>query len=119
MNKKKAFLLLNKMMVRTIKQNLMQFIAIIVIGAIAVTLFVGLHANADVFESQVNTVYEEGNLADLWVTTKSYDEKDYDNITALLHDGDSIESRIYSPSEYSAHSIFITVVDKVHTISKP
>ena len=119
MNKKKAFLLLNKMMVRTIKQNLMQFIAIIVIGAIAVTLFVGLHANADVFESQVNTVYEEGNLADLWVTTKSYDEKDYDNIKALLNDGDSIESRIYIPSESSAHSIFITVVDKIPTISKP
>ena len=119
MNKKKAFSLLNKMMVRTIKQNLMQFIAIIVIGAIAVTLFVGLHANADVFESQVNTVYEGGNLADLWVTTKSYDEKDYDNIKDLLNDGDSIESRIYIPSESSAHSLFITVVDEIPTISKP
>ena len=72
MNKKKAFSLLNKMMVRTIKQNLMQFIAIIVIGAIAVTLFVGLHANADVFESQVNTVYEEGNLADLFSSLNVY-----------------------------------------------
>lgn len=117
--KTKTFRLLSKMMVRTIKQNLMQFIAIIVIGAIAVTLFVGLHANADVFEERVNTVYSEGNLADLWVTTKSYDKDDINTIKFFLEEGESIESRLYMPSESSAHSIFITVVDKIPTISKP
>lgn len=117
--KSKTFRLLNKMMVRTIKQNLMQFIAIIVIGAIAVTLFVGLHANAEVFESQVNQVYEEGNLADLWVTTKSYDKEDFDVIKSFLKSDEAIESRLYLPSESSAHSLFITVVDKVPTICKP
>ena len=90
MTNKKTFRLLNKMMLRTIKQNLMQFIAIIVIGAIAVTLFVGLHANADVFEMQVNQVYEEGNLADLWVTTESFDKEDLSKIkvkTSKTEDG--------------------------------
>jgi uncharacterized membrane protein YedE/YeeE len=90
--KTKTFRLLSKMMVRTIKQNLMQFIAIIVIGAIAVTLFVGLHANWDVFEERVNTVYSEGNLADLWVTTKSYDKEDINKIKTFLEEGGSIES---------------------------
>ena len=89
--KSKTFRLLSRMMVRTIKQNLMQFIAIIAIGAIAVTLFVGLHANAIVFEDQVNQVYEEGNLADLWVTTKSYDERDFDYIKSLLKEDEMIE----------------------------
>lgn len=97
----------------------MQFIAIIVIGAIAVTLFVGLHANADVFEKRVDIVYSEGNLADLWVTTNSYDKEDYSKIKSFLEEGEAIESRLYIPSESSAHSVFITVVDKIPTISKP
>ena len=119
MNIKKIISLLNKMMLRTIKQNLFQFIAIIVIGAIAVTLFVGLEANALVFEAQVNEVYEKGNLADLWVTTKSYDNADLDMIKSFLSDSDEIESRLYMPIESKTHSIFLTVVDKLPNVSKP
>lgn len=119
MNGRKTFRLLNRMMLRTIKQNIMQFLAIIIIGAIAVTLFVGLQANASVFETQVNTVYKEGNLADLWVTTSTYDEKDMEAIQSFLKEDEGIESRLYIPSEATPHSLFITVVEDIPTISKP
>ena len=119
MKRTKTFGLLNRMMLRTIKQNLMQFIAIIVIGAIAVTLFVGLEANAIVFESQVEEVYEAGNLADLWVTTESYDKEDFEKIQSIIDGKGQMESRLYLPSQSAVHSLFLTVVDKIPTISKP
>lgn len=107
------------MSLRNIKNNLMQFISIIAIGAIAVTLFVGLLSNADVFENQVNEVYTEGNLASLWVTTKSYDEEDEEKISSLLFDGDEISSRFYIPTNMSNHSVNLSVVHTLPTVSKP
>ena len=59
MKKQSTFSLMFRMMLRSIKQNVLQFLAIIAIGAIAITLFVGLISNADVFESQVNSVYSK------------------------------------------------------------
>ena len=63
----KPFLLLLKMQLRNIKKNIAQFLAIIVIGAIATTLFVGLQSNADTFEAQIQETFREGSLPDAFV----------------------------------------------------
>jgi ABC-type antimicrobial peptide transport system permease subunit len=116
--KQSTFLLLFKMMLRTLRRGFMQFLALIAIGAIAVTLFTGLISNAEVFSTQAETVYRDGNLADLWVTTKSYDKGDMEMISSLLEDGESIESRLYLPCSGQSHSFYLCVSEHLPTISK-
>ena len=119
--KNSTFSLMFRMMMRSIKQNVLQFLAIIAIGAIAITLFVGLIANADVFESQVNSVYSQGNLADLWVTTPidQVDKNDLNGLKGLLQEGEKIEGRSYITSSSGNNSIYLCVVHEMPTISKP
>ncbi len=117
--KKSTFSILFRMMLRTLKNGFMQFLAIITIGAIAVTLFTGLISNADVFETQVNTVYNEGNLPSLWVTTSSYDENDIEMISSLLGEDEKVESRFYLPCQGTSHSYYLCVSENLPTISKP
>lgn len=110
---------LAKMSIRNIKQNVMQFISIIAIGAIAMTLFVGLLANADVFQAQVDDVYSQGNLASIYVTCQTYDKDDYSSLSSFLDEGDEIDSRYYLPATLNSYSIYLTVVHSLPSISKP
>ncbi len=113
-----AFLLF-KMRLRSIKKSWAQFLSVIAIGAIAVTLFVGLLANAESFEKRVNSVYEEGNLASIWVTVDKHDEKDEAAIKGFLDDGDELESRLYAPIEIGSYSSYVAVSHSLPSISKP
>ncbi len=111
-------LLLFKMRLRSIKKCWAQFLSVIAIGAIAVTLFVGLLANAESFEKRVNTVYEEGNLASVWVTVNNYDEEDETKIRSFLEEGDALETRLYAPIEIGSYSSYVAVSHSLPTISK-
>lgn len=104
---------------RSLKKGWSQFLAIIAIGTIAVTLFVGLLANAQSFENQVSQCYQEGNLADIWVTTEKYDAEDESQIKTLVGDKGQVESRFYYPAEIGTHEIYMTVSKDYPTISKP
>ena len=68
MVKKSTAYFLFKQGIREIFSLWKQFIAIIAIGAIAVTLFVGLQANADSLRNRVDAMYAMGNVADTYVT---------------------------------------------------
>ena len=117
--KKSSAFLLFKMGLRTIKHNIAQFLAVIAIGAIAVTLFVGLLANAQSFENRINTTYKEGNLADLFVTTLRYDKEDETQLKSLLEDKANVDSRFYLPATMGTRNVNISIVNKDVTISKP
>ncbi len=119
MKKKSTISLLNKMLIRSLKRGWAQFLSIISIGAIAVTLFVGLLANADSFENRVNEVYSEGNLSSLWVTTTKYDSKDQEEISALLNDDEEMEGRLYLPCKVGSMDIYLAVLPDMPSISKP
>ncbi len=119
MKNKSTLYFLNRMTLRTLRKSWTQFLAVILIGTIAVTLFVGLLSNADVFETQVNTAYNEGNLADLWVTTKNYDPDDYDEIQSFLGPEETIDSRFYMPCQIPGHTIYLAVSKEEPSISKP
>ena len=60
-----------------------QFLAVFLLGAIAVTLFVGLLANADAFENQIAEAYREGNIASLYVTVDNYEEEEEEKLSSL------------------------------------
>src|SRR5574344_1183127 len=87
----RPFSFLAKMGSREVKSNWAQFLAIIGIGGVAVTLFVGLLANAESIEKRVNASYDDGNMADIWVTTKTYDKDDQANLSSLIGDSGSLD----------------------------
>lgn len=102
-----------------IRSNWAQFLAIIAIGAIAVTLFVGLLANAEVFSLRVDETYAAGNMADIWVTTSEYQEEDEENLRSILGDRGSLESRFEAIAQAGSRSIYAIVEDDEPTISAP
>lgn len=103
----------------TIKQNITQFLAIISIGAIAVTLFVGLLANAQSIEQRVNSAFSSSNLSDIYVTTQSYDSNDLSNIKNIVGSNGEVEERLYFEGKVKSKSMNIAVTKSVPTISKP
>lgn len=119
MRKKSTISLLDRMTLRSLKKGWAQFLAVILIGAIAVTLFVGLLSNAEVFERQVDKAYREGNLPDLWVTTSRYDVDDEDNLSSMLSEEDEIEGRFYLPCQIPGHQVYFAISENEPTLSKP
>jgi len=113
------FSYLAKMGRRQIKSNWSQFLAIIAIGGLAVTLFVGLLANADSFEARVNSAYDQGNMADVWVTTNRYDKTNKAAIRSIVGPDAEIEGRFETSGRIGRNLVYPTVVPAIPTISKP
>lgn len=89
----KTAALLSKKTLRSLKESWKQFSAIVGIGGIAVTLFVGLLSNSQSLASRVDSFYHEGNEADIYVTTTGRENGDLEAIQARLGEGDVVESR--------------------------
>jgi putative ABC transport system permease protein len=110
---------LSAMSRRDFKSHWAQFLAIIGIGGVAVTLFVGLLANAESVENRVNQAYDEGNMADLWVTTSSYDKDDLSHLKDLTLDNGDAEGRFFMAGRIGNSTVTSSVTQKLPTISKP
>ncbi|MCD8209555.1 MAG: ABC transporter permease [Coprobacillus sp.] len=104
---------------RSIKNNWGQFLSIILITAIAVTLFLGLSANAESFKDRINRLYEECNVADIWITTDGESEADTQYISSLLNESDSMEVRGYIPATFEEDSAYMVTTDVMPTINAP
>lgn len=98
-------------------ENWKQFLSILFIGGIAVTLFVGLEANAQSISNRVDYAYEEGNMADLWVTTSSYDSADQANIDSIT--GGRSEGRIYYTASLEGVGSYAVISAAYPEISRP
>lgn len=116
---KKTLALLAKISHRELKSNWAQFLAIIGIGGVAVTLFVGLLANAASIENRVNQAYDEGQMADLWVTTSLYKPNDLALIQETVGDLGTVEGRFEAPGRHARNSVYSVITPKMPTISKP
>ncbi len=118
--------LLLKKTSRSIKHNWGQFLAIIGITAIAVTLFLGLSANALSFEERVNRLYDGSNVADVWVTVDECNDQTEATITGVLQneyklseDDYVIETRGYIPSYINKGSAYAIVESEIPTVCAP
>lgn len=123
----RLFKTLAKKLFRDIWKNFRQFISIIFIVGISVTLFVGLDANAQSFENRVNEVYKIGNIADEWITISP----DFVNTEQMKEDltfieeeagvnlGGEVETRFYLPMSLGSTSANALVMDKLPTINTP
>lgn len=75
-------LLFNKMR-REIKSNIKQFLALILIAGLAVTLYVGLSANAKSLQNRVDKLYEAGNIADIFVYSTDVNDEDMEYLANI------------------------------------
>ena len=95
----RLFKLLLRKCFREILRNIKQYISIIFIIAISVTLYTGLDANALGLKNRVEDVYVKGNIADEWVTLNpqfgEYEkmDEDYEQIKKASGDNSTIEKR--------------------------
>lgn len=102
---------------RDILKNWKQFLTIIVIAALAVCLFCGFIANADVLKNRVDRLYNGGNIADVWVYTGAYDASDEEGLSQVQN-VDSVESRLVHSGFYGTTAINAMVVGPDSQISK-
>ncbi len=104
--------------------NFKQFISIIFILGVAVTLFVGFQANSQEFERRVNNVYELGNISDIWVTynmdSESLDgaNEDYEAVVDINGGDESlVERRLYASATISGNTVYTLMSRKYPTIN--
>ena len=114
-----TFRLLNRINIRTFLHSKFQFLAVIFITAIALTLYVGLTSNAKSINDRVNSLYQDGNIADIWVTTSTYDENDLNNLKSILNDDGEVESRLYLPASINSYSSNALISESIPNINKP
>ena len=110
-----------KVGVKTFKENLYQFIALIFIGIISVTIYIGLMANALTFSSRIEDMYTKSNIADLSVTLDPRHkdtENDEKKISEIIGDKGKIEKRFYTYATLNSYNAILTVSDKYPTINK-
>ena len=103
-NKKtKTSSMLLKMNMRTILHSKLQFLAVILITVLAMTLFVGLTSNAKSINDRVDELYSKSNVADLWVTTSSHDDKDLKEIKKIAGENSMVEERLVMPAKLQTY----------------
>ena len=113
----KTPLILFKKLFRMVKDNFKQFLSIIAISFLAICLFAGLTSNAKNLENRANKVYSESNFADIYVTTTSNKNVDYDSIKNI--DGvEKVERRSYIPVKFLNKSINV-IIEEDNVLSSP
>ena len=117
--KRSTFSVLFKMAVREAKKSWAQFLAIVAIGAIAVTLFIGLLSNAECFDRQLNATYDAGNMADVWVYSLRYQDSDAAYVNSRLKEGDAIDGRFEYTATANGQGVYLNVYQSYPTISVP
>ena len=73
--KKNVYSMLFKKSLKDLKSNIKQFISIVFIIALAVTLFVGLQANYISLKTRVDDFYIQGNVGSYFLTYAMVDDK--------------------------------------------
>lgn len=94
--------ILKKLRKRNLQTNFKQFLSVILIVLLSVTLFSGFIVNSYTLEKSVDRYFEKTNLADVWITTSNISEADeifYDS-TDLVY-----SKRLYIETTGSIESI--------------
>lgn len=86
-----------KLVFRELKKNWFQFLSMLVITVLAVTLFLGFLSNSLTLAKRSELYFEEANVADLIVQTTLFEAEDADFFDAS---GATVEYRIYSDGSY-------------------
>lgn len=111
-----------KKTLRDLKSNIRQFLSIIFIIGIAVTLFVGLQANYQSLNNRVNSMYERGNMSDIYVTYDLFnsEDNDEDNIKELFGYDLNVQSekRFYFPGKVEGRDTYLCLYNSYPTLNR-
>ncbi len=107
---------LRKKVVREIRTSYLQYLSVILIAALAVTLFTGIYANYKNFDDRLNMVYEKTNMSDMIITYSGNDSKDEDFLKSLDLE---YEKRIYLIAKSGTVGINIIVFDEGSKLNIP
>ncbi len=103
--------MLSRKLLRDMKQNAMQFLAIVLLCALGTWVFSGLDATWRMLELSAETYFEECNLADLWVKSSGFSKQDLSRLKNLSGVS-QIQAR--STLEYDAPDLGTDVSLNVH-----
>ncbi len=103
--------MLHRKLLRDIKQNAMQFLAIVLLCALGTWVFSGLDATWRMLDLSAETYFDECNLADLWVKSSGFSKQDLSRLRNLSGVS-SIQAR--STLEYDAPDLGSDVSLNVH-----
>lgn len=118
MKNKECFAVLFKKAIKDLKSNFKQFLSIIFIIAIAVTLFVGLQANYLSLKNRINEFYVDGNISSFWITYAVVDNDEKTNIDKLIPYEHEINNRLVIPAKIEGTNVNLAVADEYPTVSK-
>lgn len=121
MKKRSLTSVFGRLLWREVFKNWAQSLAIVAIGAIAVTLFVGLSANSTALSKRVDNMVSLSSPADIYVTTDprviSKDD-DTESIQKQLDGNDYLESRFYTFCNVSGRDATLAISPVFPTLSK-
>lgn len=90
--------------VREIKSNFKSYLSVILIAALAVTLFTGIWANYRDFQDKLNEIYTVSSMCDGMITMNSADE-DVENF--LKEKSVTYQKRIFATAKVDGKSVYI------------
>ena len=90
--------------VREIKSNFKSYLSVILIAALAVTLFTGIWANYRDFQVKLNEIYTVSSMCDGMITMNSADE-DVENF--LKEKSVTYQKRIFATAKVDGKSVYI------------
>ena len=113
--------ILSKKLFRQTLSGWKQFISIIAMGGIAMTLFVGLLSNAESLSERVNSFYEAGDLPSLWVITKEHETDLGSSLKSagVLDEEDRVDSRFQINARLNSHIVYGAITTGMPTLSHP
>ena len=118
MEKRSVYSMLAKKSLRDLVSNIKQFISIVFIIALAVTLFVGLQANYISLDTRVDNFYMQGNVASYFMTYTMVDDNEEKAINDLMPFDVDTNKRLSISAKLEGKSLNITVSDTYPTVSK-
>ena len=117
-DKKSTSFLMTRLLKRSVFKSWLQFLAVILITGIAVTLYVGLTSNAASFSKRVNKLYQDGNVGDIWTTVTEEDTNDLGYINSAIGSDGKTESRYSISSKLNSFNATALVYSELPTINK-
>ncbi len=117
-DKKTTSVLMTRLLKRSVFKSWLQFLAVILITGIAVTLYVGLTSNAASFASRVNKLYQDGNVADIWTTVTEEDTNDLDYINSAIGVDGKTETRYSISSKLNSFNATALISSELPTVNK-
>ena len=102
--------------VREIKSNFKSYLSVILIAALAVTLFTGIWANYRDFQDKLNEIYTVSSMCDGMITMNSADE-DVENF--LKEKSVTYQKRVFATAKVDGKSVYIATFSADDKLNLP